>query len=393
MVSALAPASLLHPSQQRALDLFLKATDGEPGTVQEIGHAALSAQTPAPATTRRNIALVLGRSRWTSDALQITCVDAYTGERCVVTREADTTMARAAAASSAVPGIFAPQPIADRRCMDGGVSGTGTHLDLLAGARRVLILALTDGSDMTEGMMTSHPVRAARSSTTWPLGHRGRAPDPRRGRPPRADGTDQRPAGAGHGRTPGLGRRRAPVHLLGLSAGDRTPTGQSSVAGGVTEAATAPTSPPTARSWATVMALTMATDDDEPWLITHTPSTPSSMAPPVLSGSSSAASGRRWGYRASAVCLTSGRRGCRRGGHQEPHRALERLEGDVAGEAVGHDHVGRPGEEVAALDVAHEVECRARRLGSRSWVSFTSGVPLDFSSPIDNSATRGWSMP
>ncbi len=41
--------------------------------------------------------------------------------------------------------------------MDGGVSGTGTHLDLLAGAKRVLILALTDGNDMIEGMMTSHP--------------------------------------------------------------------------------------------------------------------------------------------------------------------------------------------------------------------------------------------
>ncbi len=157
IVSALAPASQLHPSQQRALDLFIKATDGEPGTVQEIGHAALAAQTPSAATTRRNVALVLGTSRWPSDALHITCVDAYTGERCVVTREANTTMARAAAASSAVPGIFAAQPIGDRRCMDGGVSGTGTHLDLLAGARRVLILALTDGSDMTEGMMTSHP--------------------------------------------------------------------------------------------------------------------------------------------------------------------------------------------------------------------------------------------
>jgi hypothetical protein len=41
--------------------------------------------------------------------------------------------------------------------MDGGVSGTGTHLDLFGGARRVLILALTDGRDLTEGMMTSHP--------------------------------------------------------------------------------------------------------------------------------------------------------------------------------------------------------------------------------------------
>jgi hypothetical protein len=41
--------------------------------------------------------------------------------------------------------------------MDGGVSGTGTHLDLFGGAERVLILALTDGSDLSEGMMTSNP--------------------------------------------------------------------------------------------------------------------------------------------------------------------------------------------------------------------------------------------
>lgn len=157
LVSTLAPASQLRPSQQRALDLFLKATDSEVPTLQEIGHAALAAVTPKPDATRRNISLVIGRGRWTSDALHITCVDTYTGERCVVTRKAAITMTRAIAASSAVPGVFAPQPIGDRRCMDGGVSGTGTHLDLLAGATRVLILALHDGSDLTEGMMTSHP--------------------------------------------------------------------------------------------------------------------------------------------------------------------------------------------------------------------------------------------
>ena len=50
--------------------------------------------------------------------------------------------------------------------MDGGVSGTGTHLDLFGGTRRVLILALTDGSDVTEGMMTSHPGDGIRSSRT-----------------------------------------------------------------------------------------------------------------------------------------------------------------------------------------------------------------------------------
>jgi NTE family protein len=106
---------------------------------------------------RRNIAVVLGGTRWTPDALRITCVDAYTGERCVVSRDSHVAIPRAVAASSAVPGIFPPQPIGDRRCMDGGVSGTGTHLDLLAGARRVLVLALTDGRDMNEGMMTLTP--------------------------------------------------------------------------------------------------------------------------------------------------------------------------------------------------------------------------------------------
>ena len=36
-------------------------------------------------------------------------------------------MHRAAAASSTVPGLFAPQPIADRKCIDGGVSGSAAH--------------------------------------------------------------------------------------------------------------------------------------------------------------------------------------------------------------------------------------------------------------------------
>lgn len=157
VVSALAPAGELSPSQNRALELFLEATDGDALTVQAIGHAALAAIAPRPEVARRNIALVVGTGRWPSDALHITCVDAYSGERCVVTREARTSVARAAAASSAVPGVFAPQPIADRRCMDGGVSGSGVHLDLVAGAQRVLVLALTDGSAMTEGMMTIHP--------------------------------------------------------------------------------------------------------------------------------------------------------------------------------------------------------------------------------------------
>jgi NTE family protein len=60
-----------------------------------------------------------------------------------------------------VPGIFAPQPIQDRKCMDGGVAGTGVHLDLVAGARRALVISLVDGSepDLAWGTMTPETIR------------------------------------------------------------------------------------------------------------------------------------------------------------------------------------------------------------------------------------------
>ncbi len=157
VLSALAPASDLQPSQNRALELFWLAQDSDPATIRAIGHAALASAGPTPQAMRRTIWLVIGRKRWPSPVLHISCVDAYTGERCIVTHEAGVSAAAAAAASSAVPGLFPPQPIGDRRCMDGGVSGSGTHLDVLAGAQRVLVLALSDGSELTEGMMTNQP--------------------------------------------------------------------------------------------------------------------------------------------------------------------------------------------------------------------------------------------
>ena len=45
--------------------------------------------------------------------------------------------------------------------MDGGVSGTGTHLDLLAGSRRALVLCLTDGGGAETGAMTVGPTSFA----------------------------------------------------------------------------------------------------------------------------------------------------------------------------------------------------------------------------------------
>lgn len=157
LVAALAPAGDLHPSQLHALELFRDATEASPETVRRIGYAALAAQTPPERVMRRNVGVALAMRRWPSDSLWVTCVDAYTGERCAIRAEHDVPITAAVAASSAVPGIFPPQQILDRRCMDGGVSGSGTHVDLIDGARCALVVALTDGTDLPAAWGTVSP--------------------------------------------------------------------------------------------------------------------------------------------------------------------------------------------------------------------------------------------
>ena len=161
LLARMAASGPLDPSCERALDSFRDARDCEPQTLREIGFAALAARTPTAEVTARNFSVILRMRRWPSSRLHITCVDAFTGERIVVTRSAAVPLARAAAASSAVPGIFAPQPIQDRKCMDGGVAGTGVHLDLVAGARRALVISLVDGSEpaLAWGTMTPETIR------------------------------------------------------------------------------------------------------------------------------------------------------------------------------------------------------------------------------------------
>lgn len=172
LLRLLAPTGTLRPSQDRALAAFRDAVDAEPATVREIGRAALAAITPDAARLRASLRVVLQVSTWPSPALHITCVDAYTGERCVVSTASGIPPVRAVAASSAVPGLFPPQPLGDRRCMDGGVSGSGLHLDLLAGARRALVLTLGDASPaapagMTEGVgAVAGEIAALRASGT-----------------------------------------------------------------------------------------------------------------------------------------------------------------------------------------------------------------------------------
>lgn len=157
LLSALAPSGDLSSSQLRAIELFRAAQDSSRDTVREIGYAALAAHAPRSEDMRRNLSVAIAKRKWPGPKLQTTCVDTYTGERLVVTEETGISVPRAAAASSAVPGLFSPQPIHDRMCMDGGVSGSGSHCDLASGATRAMVLALGSTSGDVEATMTIQP--------------------------------------------------------------------------------------------------------------------------------------------------------------------------------------------------------------------------------------------
>ena len=155
LIGRLAPAGGLKASQQRGRDLFERAQDAEPATIRAIGAGALAAATPSANLLPTSVLLMLQTWRWPDDRLVVTAVDAYTGERLALTRASGVPLLRAVAASASVPGLFAPQPLLERRCMDGGVSGTGIHADLVAGAGRALVFPIAD--TLPEPRLTIRP--------------------------------------------------------------------------------------------------------------------------------------------------------------------------------------------------------------------------------------------
>jgi NTE family protein len=160
LIDRLAPASDLTASQERGRDLFEGAHDAEPETIRAIGAAALAAATPSASRLPASVVLMAQTWRWPDGRLAVTAVDAYTGERLVMTRGCGVPLPRAVAASASVPGLFAPQPVLDRRAMDGGVCGTGIHADLVAGAGRALVFPIAD--TFPEARMTITPDATAR---------------------------------------------------------------------------------------------------------------------------------------------------------------------------------------------------------------------------------------
>jgi NTE family protein len=146
ILADLVPTSAPNSSQIRAQELCKIAHDASIQTIQSIGRGAMAANNPAVSKLQHMIEILTGNRSWPSQKFHATTVDCYTGDRLVVSEANRIPISHAASASMSLPGIFGPTWIGDRICMDGGMSPTSTHCDLVAGAKRALVVSLTDGT-------------------------------------------------------------------------------------------------------------------------------------------------------------------------------------------------------------------------------------------------------
>jgi len=121
--------------------LWLMTTSRDPVRARaRVGHWALAARTVPEADRRKVIRARLPASDWPAGNLKITAVDARTGEFVVFDSADDADLVDAVGASCAVPGVWPPVTIGDRRFVDGGVRSLA-NADLAAGYERVVIVA------------------------------------------------------------------------------------------------------------------------------------------------------------------------------------------------------------------------------------------------------------
>ena len=129
-------------SQRRADEVLSAALSTDIATVQQIGRAAMAARNTPTADYVTSLTTLLGRTDWPSPAHHVTAIDCYSGERVIASHDSGIPIAQACAASSSLPGVNGPVWLGDHYCMDGGVSASSTHSDLLAGAKRVVIFSM-----------------------------------------------------------------------------------------------------------------------------------------------------------------------------------------------------------------------------------------------------------
>lgn len=131
------------PSQARARSVMGQTDQITPATLQEIGRAAMAAHNAPDEKYIGSVGGILGLSDWPAGH-HTTATDCYTGESLIASSDSGVTIAEACAASSSLPGVNGPTWLGDRLCMDGGVSSSSTHAEMLEGATSVLIIAMFD---------------------------------------------------------------------------------------------------------------------------------------------------------------------------------------------------------------------------------------------------------
>ncbi|MFK8250990.1 patatin-like phospholipase family protein [Ancylobacter terrae] len=152
LFAKMAPVTAPNASQKRAQEINFGVKDGNPETIRTIGHAALAADNRVNGDAVERLAWLLtgdSRTGWPTPRMFTTSNDCYTGERLVVHQDVaqknGIPLAHAAGASSSLPGIIGPTLLGQRFCMDGGISKSWAHTDLVAGSKRALVITLTNG--------------------------------------------------------------------------------------------------------------------------------------------------------------------------------------------------------------------------------------------------------
>jgi len=111
---------------------------------RRVGGLALAAERSGLTPTEQERLDVIGSrlitTEWPERPLVITAVDAQTGEFRTFDRTSGVPLVQAVAASCAVPGVYPPVTIGDRRYVDGGMR-SAANADLAQGYDRLVVLA------------------------------------------------------------------------------------------------------------------------------------------------------------------------------------------------------------------------------------------------------------
>src|SRR5690349_12535570 len=109
-----------------------------------IGAMALAAPTVSEAERRAVIESRMPVREWPARRLLITAVDATSGGFVAFDRDSGVGVVDAVAASCAVPGVWPPVTIGERRYVDGGAR-SAANVDLATGYDRVVVVAPIEG--------------------------------------------------------------------------------------------------------------------------------------------------------------------------------------------------------------------------------------------------------